>query len=300
MDRYEECSTFLSESAETLYQAATTGAFSDSGRKIVIRDIGYIVGPRAGTLQIDAGLDASRLYRLLSAADNSLARQLIEWDYPSSPSVYMHGKHIRIEAGWPDRLAEMNISLSDLGHMGPYEVGRDRWIAGRNDLGQTVTLGLNDKVNSYLVSGMTGAGKTVAIQSMSYQLSRGGTRLIFIDGKRGDGLHDFDHLDGAIGPLVTTVEDARNALAWVVEEMHQRYEIRMKGATLPYRIVVVIDEVQVFMDDPAIVEMVKQHLRSGTFGHDLADSCHSAPDCRHVRRSGDEAQYRWPLGPAGG
>ena len=212
----------------------------------------------------------------------------------------MHGKHIRIEAGWPDRLAEMNISLSSLGHMGPYEIGRDRWIAGRNDLGQTVTLGLNDKVNSYLVSGMTGAGKTVAIQSMSYQLSRGGTRLIFIDGKRGDGLRNFDHLEGAVGPLATTVEDARNALAWVVEEMNRRYDLRSKDAILPYRIVVVIDEVQVFMEDPAIVEMVKRISAQGRSASDLADSGYSAPDCGDVWRSGDEAQYRWPLGAAGG
>ena len=201
--------TLLKQFAAALDTAAQRGALTrDASKPIGIKEIGAIAGPRAGALEISAGLDAGRLLRVLQADDGAIVRQFIPWPFPLSPSVYMAGRYVRVEAGWPDDLAERAIKVSDLNRR-PY--GSGRWLAGVNELGRVVTLGLSDHAPHFLVSGTTGSGKSVAIRSMVVQLARNGDQLILIDGKFGEGLRGLDHLPNVIGPLATDMDTARSA-----------------------------------------------------------------------------------------
>ena len=214
--------TLLKQWAGALDTAAQRGALTrDASKPIAIKEIGAIAGPRAGALEISAGLDAGRLLRVLQADDGAIVRQFIPWAFPFSPSVYMSGRYVRVEAGWPDDLAERAIKVSDLNRK---PTGSGRWLAGVNELGRVVTLGLSDHAPHFLIAGTTGSGKSVALRSMVTQLARNGDRLVLIDGKFGEGLRGLDHLPNVIGPLATDLDTARNALAWAVAEMQRRYE----------------------------------------------------------------------------
>ncbi len=247
----------LNDFAATIDQAAHSGAFSDVHKPIVIKEIGTIAGPRAGALEITAGLDAGRLLRALAADDCAVLRQFITWAFPFSPTVYMSGRFVRVEAGWPDHLAERAIKVSDLNTR---PAGSGRWLAGKNELGRAVTLGLSDHAPHWLIAGTTGSGKSVCLRSMVTQLAQRGDRLVLIDGKYGEGLRGLDHLPNVIGPLACDVDMARSALAWAVQEMTRRYE---HADTTSARIVVVIDEVQELASDAAIVEMVRRVAAQG-------------------------------------
>lgn len=254
----EQRHTLLKQWAGALDTAAQRGALTrDASKPIAIKEIGAIAGPRAGALEISAGLDAGRLLRVLQADDGAIVRQFIPWAFPLSPSVYMTGRYVRIEAGWPDDLAERAIKVSDLTRK---PTGSGRWLAGVNELGRVVTLGLSDHAPHFLVAGTTGSGKSVALRSMVTQLARNGDRLILIDGKFGEGLRGLDHLPNVIGPLATATDEARGALAWAVAEMQRRYE---QADQTSARIVVVIDEVQELATDAAIVEMIRRIAAQG-------------------------------------
>lgn len=245
----------LIQFATSIDKAARAGAFGD--KPINVKEIGVIAGPRAGALEMNAGLDAGRLLRVLQADDGAIVRQFIPWAFPFSPAVYMAGRFVRVEAGWPDHLARRAIKVSDLGAH-PY--GSGRWCAGINELGRTVTLGLSDNAPHFLIAGTTGAGKSVALRSMVTQLAQNGDRLILIDGKFGEGLRGLDHLPNVIGPLAVDIEAARGALAWAVAEMTRRYE---QVDTQAARLVVVVDEVQELATDAAIVEMIRRIAAQG-------------------------------------
>lgn len=245
----------LTQFASAIDKAARVGALGD--KPIYIKEIGLIVGPRAGALEIAAGLDAGRLLRVLAADDGAIVRQFIPWTFPYSPAVYMAGRYVRVEAGWPDHLAQRAIKVSDLG---AHPHGSGRWCVGVNELGRVVTLGLSDNAPHFLIAGTTGAGKSVALRSMIAQLSRNGDRLILIDGKFGEGLRGLDHLPYVIGPLALDIEAARGALAWAVAEMTRRYE---HNDTQAARLAVVIDEVQELTSDAAIIEMIRRIAAQG-------------------------------------
>jgi hypothetical protein len=250
--------TLLTQFAGALDTAAKRGALTgDPNKPISIKEIGVIAGPRAGALEISAGLDAGRLLRVLQADDGAIVRQFIPWAFPLAPAVYLSGQYVRIEAGWPDELAERAIKVTDLNRR-PH--GSGRWLAGVNELGRTVTMGLSDNAPHFLIAGTTGSGKSVALRSMITQLGRGGDQLILIDGKYGEGLRGLDHLPNVIGPLAIDLDAARGALAWATGEMQRRYE---QADQTSARIVVVIDEVQEFSSDPAVVEMIRRVAAQG-------------------------------------
>ena len=248
----------LDEWAARLDRAAGAGALmGDATKPIHIREIGTIAGPRAGALEIDAGLDAGRLLRALTADSGAVLRQFVSWPFVGDPACYMIGRYIRCEAGWPDALAEKSIRLSDLG-LRPG--GSGRWTAGKNEYGQTVTLGLSDHAAHFGVFGTTGSGKSVAIRSLVSQLAGSGDRLILVDGKFGEGLRNLDHLPGVVGPLAVDAESARAALGWALVEMTRRYEAHDAAAP---RAVVVCDEVQELVSDPVIVELLRRIAAQG-------------------------------------
>jgi len=160
---------------------------------------------------------------------------------------------VRLEAGWPDEMAEKDIPLTALGQH-PHDGGR--WIAGKNEAGATITLSLSDKVPNYLFGGFTGSGKTWALRCAVGQLARAPeNRFVLIDGKWGDGLSCLQGITGLVGPLAITPEDARGAMTWAVQTMRQRYETRQK----PGRVIVVIDEVQEFTQDEAFATLLRRY-----------------------------------------
>jgi hypothetical protein len=106
--------SLLDQWANGILRAAQSGALG--GKKpIQIHGVETVRGPRAGALEILAGFDAGRLLSVLSANDSALHRQFVPWDFCGEPSVYMAGRYVRLEAGWPDVLAEKDIQLSDVG-----------------------------------------------------------------------------------------------------------------------------------------------------------------------------------------
>lgn len=251
-----EKTTLLREWARYLVSAARRGGLG--GQPIAVQRVEAVAGPRAGALEIYAGLDSGRLLRALSQDDAAMLRQLVPWQFVGQPSAFMAGRFVRVEAGWPDGLAETMIRLRDLGR---YPRGGGRWVVGRNEYGQTVIGGLDDRRPHYLVGGATGSGKSVALHGMVLQLaSDHENQLVLIDGKYGHGLREVAGLPGVVGPLAVDGESAKAALGWVCAEMRRRYETGCRDSG---RVVVVMDEFRTFADDAAVAGMMRRIAGQG-------------------------------------
>ncbi|MFZ5915536.1 MAG: FtsK/SpoIIIE domain-containing protein [Chloroflexota bacterium] len=241
----------LQEWADYLRGAAEKGALP------AITAIEGIAGPRAGALEIRAGLGAGELLRKMTASDAATLRQFVPWPFSGDPQAYMAGRYVRLEAGWPGELAETMIRLGDLGR---HPAAGGRWIAGKNELGATVITGLSDRTPHFLVAGTTGSGKSVALRSAVLQLSADpANELVLIDGKYGESLAQVAHLRGVVGPVATETEAVRAALGWACASMRQRYE----SGGHQGRVVVVFDEIQEFADDDATVGLLKKLVAQG-------------------------------------
>jgi len=241
--------------AVSIVQAASAGAFG--GRTLTLRAVEMIRGPRAGALEIDAGIEAARLLRILAAGDCALARQFIPWQFEGEPAAFMSGRFVRLEAGWPVGLAETDIPL---GALARNPKGNGRWAAGKNEASATVTLGLDSGNPHYLFAGQTGSGKTWALRSALVQLAQDPeNRLVLIDAKWGDGLGTLGALPGLVGPVATDLETAKGALSWAAREMRKRYEAG--GHT--GRLIIAIDEVQELQGDAAAVELLRRLVALG-------------------------------------
>lgn len=241
---------FLQDWANTVWRFSQNR--SVFGKKdINLQQIMAVAGPRAGALEIDAGLHAGELMKKLRSDDYALHRQLIPWHFTGNPVVYMSRRYVRLEAGWPEGVGMTDVRLSE---MGQFPRGKGRWIAGMNEYGATITLGFNDRVPHYLIGGFTGSGKTYAMRAAIAQLTQDPeNQLVLVDGKYGDGLMALQNLPNVVGPVAVDITQGRKALSWTVSEMRQRYESR----NMPTRIIVVIDEIQEFTKDNAITEMIR-------------------------------------------
>jgi len=171
----------------------------------------------------------------------------------------MSERYVRLEAAWPDNLAETNITLKSLG---ANPKGGARWVLGKNEIGQTVIGSFRDVHNSWLVGGTTGAGKTEALRSCLYQLaSQLDVRLLLLDGKFGAGLGLLENAANLVGPLAKTPEDIRRALSWAVNEMRRRYE-HPQG--ISPRLVICFDEPQeILSNDPASANLLRRLVALG-------------------------------------
>lgn len=261
----------LSEWARYLQAAAAQGAVT--GKPVALKAIG-VAGPRAGALELYAGEHAPKVLRHLASNDAALLRQFVPWQFPGEPSAYMAGRYIRVEAGWPDDLAETMIRLSDLSKK-PERGGR--WVTGKNETGATVIATLDDRTPHYLVSGATGSGKSVALRSAVLQLARDqDNRIVLVDGKFGEGLGTLARLPGIVGPVAIDGPQARAALTWTATEMRRRYE----AATRTGRLVLVIDEFQEFVSDPSFVDLFRKVAAQGRAAgvHLLAGTQHPTID----------------------
>jgi S-DNA-T family DNA segregation ATPase FtsK/SpoIIIE len=98
---------------------------------------------------------------------------------------------------------------------------------GKDVVGHPVTAEL-DKMPHLLIAGATGAGKSVALNTMIcsflYKASPRHVQFIMVDPKRIE-LSLYDGIPHLITPVVTDVKKATNALFWAVREMERRYEL---------------------------------------------------------------------------
>jgi len=247
--------TLLFEWAKNIALVARAGKMSKDSMDLM--QFNRIAGPRAAALEIIAGFNSGQVVHSLSANDYALLRQTIPWQFSKSPACYMSGRFVRVEASWPDGLAETTIRLSKL-NTRPY--GDGRWCVGKNELGATVSLGLSDLTPHFLVSGTTGSGKSVTLRSAALQLGQDeNNKVVLMDGKYGESLRDLQYLPSVVGPVATTVDEQRSALAWIATEMRKRYETDNKQG----HIIGIFDEFQEATDDNVVASLLRKIAAQG-------------------------------------
>lgn len=245
--------------AQYLADAARSGVLT--GKACPISRIETIAGPRAGALEIFAGLESGRLLKVLSQNDAATLRQFVPWQFPGDPQVFMSGRYVRVEAGWPSGLADSVIRLTDCENYVSRRYATDgRWIAGKNEVGATVLPRLSDATPHFLICGTTGSGKSVALSCAILQLSQDpDNQIVLIDGKEGDGIKHLERLPGVVGPCAIDGSQIRGALGWTVAQMKER----LASGEHDGRIILVVDEFQELTQDDAIVDMLRKICAQG-------------------------------------
>lgn len=104
---------------------------------------------------------------------------------------------------------------------------------GKDIVGNPVAAAM-DKMPHLLIAGATGAGKSVALNTMIcsiiYKARPDDVKLIMVDPKRIE-LSAYDGIPHLIVPVVTDAKKATNALFWAVKEMERRYELLSEKKT---------------------------------------------------------------------
>ncbi len=297
VSRFNTQSTLLYQFAESIATGIMEGLVT--GQPISLARIESLCGPRVGILEIYAGLETGRLLKVLKANNGALARQFVPWKF-THVYIYLNGKAIRIETPWPEELAFRNLIIGQKNRpslpSGPKD--SSRWFAGMSDTGAKVSVGFSHNTPHWLISGSTGSGKTWALRSAIWQLSRSQVtytdpttnkifkrlpnQIVLLDGKMGQGLRICQHLPAVIGPLVTNREmgAVMSVLSWLVDTMEERYDhiadLEEAGARngqeitdelialIHGRIIFVIDEIQSLIEiEPDVVPLLRKLLAQG-------------------------------------
>ena len=255
MDKRDE---LLARWASYIDRAARGGKLTK--KPCALERVYSIAGPRAGALETTAGFENGALFKALKRDDYAILRRLLppEWNLAGDPQVFMNGRFIRIEAAWPDGLAETMISLKSLGK---HPLGNGRWVMGKNEYGQTIRPSLCSLTSNFLVSGTPGSGKSVTLQGAALQWSADPFNMIvLIDGKTGESLKVCEQLPNVVGPCAIEATQIRAALGWVATQMKHRYEAGYNGDE---RIIVIFDEFQEFADDEVIADLMRKIAAQG-------------------------------------
>jgi len=250
----------LTEWVQVIAINAASGMLT--GKSITVARWERLQGPRVGGIRLlVGGLETGRLLRALVRDNLAVVRMLCPWEFQGDPQAYLDNRWIRIEAGWSEDLSESIIPLSGL-NLRPLHA--NQWVVGKSERGGTVKAELRDDTPHWLTAGMSGAGKSIAIQNAVLQLTAyAGNETILIDGKYGESLRALDRLPGVVAPVAVTVGEARRALAWAVAQMRERYERLAQGEASTHRLLVVYDEFQEGAQDDLVVDLLRRLAAQG-------------------------------------
>jgi len=224
-----------------------------------------IPGPRSASIILYAGTANGKLLTLLSAHQCAFPRSLVPWPF-NSIQVYMQGPGVKVEVPWPPELQETYYPLTSLLHLKPAGVA---WIWGVSETGKIVCATLKDHSPHWLVAGTTGSGKTTALLAAIYQLCQTpNVRLVLLDGKGGVSFEPLKKIPNLLGPVVSDLYSAYNALSYVVAELRRRYKLLSQGIIKGWpAIVVIVDEFQEFTSAPSISRLLREIAASGRAAH---------------------------------
>ena len=262
-------------------------AWAHGLRKVIAREIGVRVeavfpppkiqainGPRVAGLKLFGGYRIGDVVSLLERNGMANLRQSIprEEDFPdvmnqrTDPLTGWWGRWYVITMAWSDRLAEKDIQTQTLlrgSAWAELEKAGNFWLAGLEEHYEPVHLSLDIHRGSphYFFLGTTQSGKSTALQNAVAQLALcPQNRFAFIDVmKKMEGLGILPALKQCIGPPAITVDDARDVLVWLLDEMDNRYG----GTSRANRIIVVIDELPGLSGDKICVESVERLASAG-------------------------------------
>ena len=187
------------------------------------------VGPRVSRyeLTLDAGVKVSRITSLTNDIKLMLA-----------------AKYIRIEAPIPGKSAvgvevpneiSTTVKFRDILESDEFKIAKSRlsWGVGLDIGGNTIICDVS-KMPHILVSGTTGSGKSVGINSLImsvlYRASPQEVRMILVDPKQVE-FTVYNGIPHLLTDVVTTPERALSALNWAVAEMNRRYKLFQDSGT---------------------------------------------------------------------
>ncbi len=145
---------------------------------------------------------------------------------------------VRIEAPIPGKAAigievpntdRETVRFKEIVASGVFEKSKSKLTLclGKDIVGNPVVAAM-DKMPHLLIAGATGAGKSVALNTMIcsflYKATPEEVKLIMVDPKRIE-LSAYDGIPHLITPVVTDAKKATNALFWAVREMERRYAL---------------------------------------------------------------------------
>lgn len=155
-----------------------------------------------------------------------------------SPRLARRRSLINVEIPLPTQL-HVPLTVDNLDRKGGF------WISpGKTVTDQPVHLNLSSSLCAqWLVAGMTGSGKTIAMKLIAWQLASQNkedrVQMIIVDGKGGFNYKVFEDIPQLVNPVIVKPEEAVAALAWVLAELGNRKET---GQNSP-RIIILVDEI---------------------------------------------------------